>query len=168
MGLVGHRRRVLRPFLFLTQIRSGPTVDTILDLSHADSHGRVADCKCELEWNFFSQEGSLVELCIFCALSSVSVRPCGSSASYSQPAVRLVCPLPCLSRICNLVGLPCVAPQSWFVPKQLMIKIHPLRAAIRADHGNCVRQQNESPLHSSTPKKAKKKRTLVQSPDNVN
>ena len=65
MGLVGHRRRVLRPFLFLAEISSGPTVHTILDLSHADSNGRVADCKRELELDFLPQEGSLVELCFF-------------------------------------------------------------------------------------------------------
>ncbi len=83
-----------------------------------------------LELDFLPQEGSLVELCLFCALSSVGLRPCGSSASYWQPALRLVCPLPCLSRICNLVGLLCLAPQPWFVPKQLMFKIHPLRTQL--------------------------------------
>ena len=33
---------------------------------------------------------------------------------------------PCLSRICHLVGLPCLAPEPWFVPKQLMFKMHPI------------------------------------------
>jgi hypothetical protein len=80
-------------------------------------------------WIFFRKKDSLVELCLFCALSSVGLHPCGSSVSYSQPALRLVCPLPCLSRICNLVGLRCLAPQPWFVPKQLMFKINPIRAA---------------------------------------
>jgi len=127
MGLVDHRGRVLGPFLFLAEIRSGPTVHTILDLGHADSHGRVADCKCELELDFLPQEGSLVELCSFCALSSISLHSRGSSASYSQPALRLVCPLPCLSRICNLVGLPSLASQPWLVPNQLMLEIHSLR-----------------------------------------
>ena len=127
MGLVGHRRRVLRPFLLLAEIRSVPTVHTILDLSHADSHGRVAVCKCELELDFLPQEGSLVELCLFSALSPIGIHPCGSSASNSQSARRLVYPLPCLSRICYLVGLPCLAPQPWFVAKQLIFKMHPFR-----------------------------------------
>ena len=56
MGLVGHRRRVLRPFLLLAEIRSGPTVHTIPDLSHADSHGRVADCNVSWNWIFFRKK----------------------------------------------------------------------------------------------------------------
>lgn len=111
MGLVSHRRRLLRPVFFLTEIRSGATVHPILDLSHSCSHGLVVDCKCELELDFLPQEGSLVELCLFYALSSIGLHSCGSSASYSQSPLRLVCPLPCLSRIRNLVGLPCLVPK---------------------------------------------------------
>src|SRR6266700_2860111 len=106
MGLVANRRRVLHPFLLLAEIRSVPTVHTILDLSHADSHGRVADCKCELELDFLPQEGSLVELYLFFALYTIGIRPCGSSASNSQSALRLVCPLPCLSVYATWWGYP--------------------------------------------------------------
>jgi len=111
MGLVDHRRHILCPFLFPAEIYSGPTVHIILDFSDADSYGRVADCKRELELGFLPQEGSVVELCALCALSSLGVDSCGSSASYSQPTFRLVCPLHRISRICNLVGLPSLASQ---------------------------------------------------------
>ena len=111
MGLVDHRRRILRPFLFLAEIHSGPTAHIILDFSHIDSDRSVADCKRELELGFLPQEGSTVEFYALCSLSSVGIDSRGSSASYSQPTLRLVWPLPRVSRICNMVGLPRLASQ---------------------------------------------------------
>jgi hypothetical protein len=144
MGLVNDRRRILCPFLFLAEIHSGPTVHTILDISDADSYCRAADCKRELKLGFLPQEGSVVKLYALCALSSIGVDSRGSSASYSQPTHRLVRPLPCVSRICNLVGLPSLASQ----PKE-SIKTSKSGSENRqsvlpspSDHCNFVHDQN--------------------------
>jgi len=144
MGLVDHRRRILRPFLFLAEIHSGPTVHIILDFGNADSYGGVADCKRELELGFLPQEGSMVELCALCALSSLGVGSCGSSASNSRTTHRLVCPLPCTSRICNLVGLPSVAPQPAENYKAVNRSAKNRQSALPlpADHRNFVHHQN--------------------------
>ena len=65
MGLVNHRRRILRPFLFLVEIHSGQTLHIILDFSGADSYGRFADCKRELELVFFRKKDLWLSFVLF-------------------------------------------------------------------------------------------------------
>ena len=83
MGLGDHWWCILRPLLFLAEIHSESTVHIILDFSNTDSHGRVADCKRELELGFLPQERSQVELCVLCALSFVGADSGGNPAPYS-------------------------------------------------------------------------------------
>ena len=52
MGLDYNWGSILRPFLSRAEIGSGVTVHTILDPSHAYSHGHIADCKRRLELDF--------------------------------------------------------------------------------------------------------------------
>ena len=123
MGLAGRGRCVLCSFLFLAEIGSGSPTHTILDLGHDHSCAPVTDSKCELELDFLPQRGSLVELRLLCALLVAVPHARRSFASYSQPALRLVYPLPRLSSVCKLVGLSCLAPQWRRVTKQLIPKV---------------------------------------------
>ena len=62
-------------------------------------------------WVFFRKKDLRWSFMLFVPYLLLAFDPRGSTASYSQPTLRLVCPLPRVSRICNLVGLPRLASQ---------------------------------------------------------
>jgi TspO/MBR family protein len=55
-------------------------------------------------WIFFRKKDLWLSFCLFCALPLIGFHSRGSSAPNARPALNLVCALPGLSDICNMVG----------------------------------------------------------------